>query len=124
MRPFEVEDAVRLRLGRMFGTNFRKRKLQIGFSSKKMPQLHEFDVVSEDLDIIGEIKSGRLSGTNYSSAIADCVYLSRVKARMRLMVFTDEELYAHFRSRSEGVIDASIFPILVTNEELSVLATF
>jgi ABC-type microcin C transport system duplicated ATPase subunit YejF len=113
MKPCSIEKLVREKLGEMFGTKFRKNKLITGYDSKKRPQLHEFDLVSENMDIIGEIKSGKSTRTNYNLALVDCLYLSKIKATTKLMVFTDKELYEYFRGNSEGVISKGIRAILV-----------
>jgi len=113
MKPCSIEKLVREKLGEMFGTEFRKSKLITGHDSKKRPQLHEFDLISENMDIIGEIKSGKCTRTNYNLALVDCLYLSKIKARTKLMVFTDKELYEYFRDNSEGVISKDIRAILV-----------
>jgi len=113
MKPCLIEKLVREKLGEMFGTKFRKSKLITGYDSKKRPQLHEFDLISENMDIIGEIKSGKCTRTNYNLALVDCFYLSKIKARTKLMVFTDKELYEYFRENSEGVITKDVRAILV-----------
>jgi len=113
MKPCSIEKLVREKLGEMFGTKFRKNKLITGYDSKKRPKLHEFDLISENMDIIGEIKSGKCTRTNYNLALVDCLYLSKIKAATKLMVFTDKELYEYFRDNSEGVISKDIRAILV-----------
>jgi ABC-type microcin C transport system duplicated ATPase subunit YejF len=113
MKPCSIEKLVREKLGEMFGTKFRKSKLITGYDSKKRPQLHEFDLISENMDIIGEIKSGKCTRTNYNLALVDCFYLSKIKATTKLMVFTDKELYEYFKDNSEGVISKDICAILV-----------
>jgi len=112
MKPYEIEKLVRDKLGETFGTKLRKRKLVVGYGSTKIPKIHEFDLVSEDMDIIGEIKSGKCSRTNYSLALVDCVYLSKVEARIKLMVFTDKRLYEYFKDNSEGLISSDIRAVL------------
>jgi hypothetical protein len=113
MKPCLIEKLVSENLGEMFGTKFRKSKLITGYDSKRRPQLHEFDLVSENMDIVGEIKSGKCTRTNYNLALVDCLYLSKIKATTKLMVFTDKDLYEYFRSNSEGVISKGIRAILV-----------
>jgi hypothetical protein len=112
MKPYEVEKTVRERLGEMYGTRFRRGKLIVGDRSRGEPQIHEFDLISENRIIIGEIKSGRCSTTNFSLALVDCFYLSRVKAKVKLMVFTDKELYDYFRDKSRGLISSEVQTIL------------
>jgi hypothetical protein len=118
MKPYEVERVVRERLGEMYGTRFRRGKLIIGDKSRGEPQIHEFDLISEDRSIIGEVKSGRCSTTNYSLALVDCFYLSKVKSRMKLMVFTDKELHDYFREKSLGLISADVQSILISIAEI------
>lgn len=113
MKPHEIEELVRVKLGEMFGTKFRKGKLLVGHDSKKRPKIHEFDFISEDMNIIGEIKSGKCSRRNFSLALVDCFFLSKVEAQTKLMVFTDKELYDYFKDNSEGLINNNIRPILV-----------
>lgn len=110
----EVERVVGKRLGEMYGTQFRKRKLIIGNRSKGEPQIHEFDLVSENGNIVGEVKSGMRSRTNYNLALVDCFYLSKIKANVKLMVFTDKELYNYFRDKSRGLVSDNVQPILVS----------
>lgn len=114
MKPYETEKFVREKLGEMFGTTFRRGKLITACDSAKRPKIHEFDLVSEKMDIIGEVKSGKCSRNNYNLAIVDCVYLSKIEACMKLMVFTDKDLYEYFRYNSQGLISNDIRVILVT----------
>jgi hypothetical protein len=113
MKPYNTERLVRGKLGEMFGTKFKKAKLIIGYDSKKLPLIHEFDLISERKDIIGEIKSGKCSRENYKLALVDCMYLSKIRARMKLMVFTEKKLYEYFKEKSEGLISSDIRAILL-----------
>ena len=61
MKPSDTERLIRNFLGKMLGVSLKKHKLIIGYDSKNKPQIHEFDLVSDDMSIIGEIKSGRKS---------------------------------------------------------------
>jgi hypothetical protein len=65
------------------------------------------------MDIIGEIKSGKCTKTNCNLAVVDCVYLNKIKAQTKLMVFTDKELFDYFRNHSEGLIANDIRLILI-----------
>ncbi len=118
MNAFDIEKIVRERLGEMFGTRFRKQRLVTGYDSNNLPQIHEFDIVSENADIIGEIKAGKCTSGNFSLALADCLYLSKMKARTKLMTFTDKELYEYFKKHSKGLISDDIQPILITDAKL------
>lgn len=113
MRPLDVEKAVRERLGEMYGTRFRKVKLIIGYKCKGEPQIHEFDLTSENRTIIGEVKSGKCTTTNCSLALTDCFYLSKVKSKVKLMVFTNKRLYELFKEKSRGLIGDNIQLLLL-----------
>jgi len=118
MKSVESEQLVRKFLEKMFGTSLRKRKLVVGYDSKRKPQIHEFDLVSDGMDIIGEIKSGKNSRGNYVRTLADCVFLSKVKAKKKVLVLTDKEFYDYFKTNSEGVIQKNIEIIYVCLDDL------
>ena len=118
MKPSDKERLIRNFLERMFGASLKKRKLVIGYDSKNKPQIHEFDLVSEDMNIVGEIKSGRKSTGNYIGALSDCFFLTRVKAKKKLLVLTNKEFYGYFRANSEGVVPNNIEIMLIRPEDL------
>jgi hypothetical protein len=118
MKPSDTEQCIRHFLERMFGATLKKRKLVVGYDSRNMPQIHEFDFVSDDMNVVGEIKSGRNSRGNYARALVDCVYLSRVKSKRKMLVLTDKDFFCYFKEKSEGVIPNSIEIILVCLEDL------
>ena len=119
MKPADTERLIRTFLGKMLGVSLKKHKLVIGYDSKKKPQIHEFDLVSDDMSIVGEIKSGRKSTGNFLGALSDCLFLTKVKAKKKLLILTDKEFYAHFKVRSEGVISRDIEIILIHPEDLA-----
>ena len=102
----------------MFGTLLPKRKLVIGYDSKNFPKIHQFDLVSDDSEIVGEIKASKKddSGVNYDSALADCFYLTKVKAKKKIFVLTDHEFYKYFKEKSSGIIPNDIEIIFVPVE--------
>jgi len=118
MNPSDKEYLLRNFLERMFGVSLKKRKLVIGYDSKNKPQIHEFDIVSDDVNIVGEIKSGRKSRINYVGALSDCFLLTRIKARKKLLVLTNKEFYGYFKANSEGVIPDNIEIMLIRPEDL------
>jgi|GEM_PF-3430997 len=123
MTPQELEKLVRDKLAEMYGMNLRRGKLVIGYDSGRRPQIHEFDLISESINVVGEIKSGRCSRNNYNLALVDCIYLSKTKARTKLMVFTDKRLYGYFRMNSAGIISKDIQAIFVDPEVLVEIAS-
>lgn len=94
----------------------KKRKLVVGYDSNNKPQIHEFDLVAEDMSVIGEIKSGKPSHTNYARALADCLFLERVEAKKKILVFANKDFYAFFKPKAEGVISKEIDVMLMPLE--------
>jgi len=119
MKASNTERVIRNFLARMFGASLKKRKLIIGYDSNNMPQIHEFDFVSEDMSIVGEIKSGKKSRGNYIGALSDCFFLTRVKASKKLLILTDKEFYGYFKANSEGVIPHNIEIMLIHPKDLA-----
>jgi hypothetical protein len=115
MMAHEIEEFVRNKLAEIYGINFKRAKLVVGYAGKR-PQIHEFDLVSENVSMVGEVKSGRCSRANYNLALVDCVYLNKIKARTKLMVFTDRKLYEYFRQNSKGVVSKDIQTIFIDAE--------
>ena len=109
----DSESIVRKRLEKMFGTQLPKRKLVIGYDSDGFPKLHEFDLVSKDLEILGEIKSCRVNDASFKGSLNDCFYLSRIKAKRKMMVLTNKDFCDYFKKKSDGLISEEIEVILV-----------
>ncbi len=121
MKPFDKERLIREFLEKMFGASLKKRKLVIGYDTKNKPQIHEFDLVSDDMSIVGEIKSGSKSRNNFTRALADCFFLDKVeKCRKKLLVLTSKEFYGYFKAHSEGLISSEIDVVLVPIEDLAI----
>ena len=119
MKPADIERLIRTFLGKMLGVYLTKRKLVIGYDSKNKPQIHEFDLVSDDMSIIGEIKSGRKSRGNFLGALSDCLFLAKIEASKKLLILTDKEFYRYFKVRSEGVISRDIEIMFIHPEDLA-----
>jgi hypothetical protein len=113
-RGRKAEDVARHWLERKFSLPFSKRSLQVGLKSDGKPALHSFDLVSEDGQIVAEVKSHQLtrSGNVPSGKISDtysaCLMLEKAAARMKLLVLTDYEFYEMFRRYSDGKIHKEI----------------
>ena len=119
MKPVDIERLIRTFLGKMLGTYLTKRKLVIGYDSKNKPQIHEFDLVSDDMSIIGEIKSGRKSRSNFLGALGDCLFLTKIEAKKKLLILTDKEFYRYFKIRSDGIISRDIEIMHILPEDLA-----
>ena len=116
MKPAKHEFSARRILSRMLGVSLEKRKLVVGHDSNNKPQIHEFDLVAEDLSVVGEVKSGKPSYTNYSRALADCLFLERVKAKKKVLVFVNKEFHTFFKAKAEGIISREIDVMLLPSE--------
>jgi len=112
------ETIVRKIIEKIFGMPLPKRKLIVGYDTKGFPRTHEFDLVSDDGKVIGEIKSSKsISETSYKAALADCLYLIRTQAQKRMLVLTNEEFYKYFKDRAEGLISSEIDVMLIRTED-------
>jgi len=116
--PADIEERARKVLGTKLGKTFHKRKLTIGCDSNGKDVKHEFDLVSEDKEIVGEVKSGKLGNEStkeagYSSTrkfrlIGDIFYLERTKASHKLLILTDKDLFDKFRKDMDGLLTTDI----------------
>jgi hypothetical protein len=88
MSVSELEDKVRIVLEKEFNTKLFKASLQIGVKSNGQPKTHQFDIVSTDGKIVGEIKTGKqYDNVRFAECVLDCFYLSKVKgAKHRIFV--------------------------------------
>lgn len=118
MKPSDTERVVRNQLETMLGVSLKKRKLVIAYDSKNKPQIHEFDLVSDDMNIVGEIKSGKKSRSTYLGALSDCFFLTKIEAKKKLLILTDKEFYTYFKVYSEGVIPNNIDVMLIRPDDL------
>jgi len=100
--PHAIEDRIRRRLAKRYNTLLEKRKLEIN------GVLAEFDFVSQDEQIVGQIKSsrprrgGKHKGevrrqTQFGDFSRDCLVLAAMKeAKTRLFVLTDRTEFEEF----------------------------
>jgi len=114
----KIENVVRKILEKMFGASLPKRKLVIGYDSQKFPKTHEFDLVSDDAQIVGEIKSANsISKASYNSTLVDCLYLTKVRAKKKMLVLTNETFYRYFKHKAGGIISPEIDVVLIRIED-------
>jgi len=99
-----VEPYVREQLEKEFGIRFKSMILILTTGGT-----HEFDAVSNDLKIVGAIKTagGRtVSQKNPSGKIKDAeaelYYLTIVQARIRMLILTSPEFYGILQNRLKG----------------------
>jgi hypothetical protein len=86
------------------GKQLRKRRLIVGYAADGTPNEHEFDLVSEEGDIIGEVKSGRdMNDYRFAECCLDCLYLMSVETEKRIFVLTDEVMYEWVKKKISGL---------------------
>ncbi len=98
------EQRVREILEREFGKTLPKKRISLGNLK------HEFDLCSNDREIIGEIKSGKDLTPNgkrksyrFAEICLDCLYLMGVECKKKIMVLTNKEMYDVFRWMIAGL---------------------
>jgi hypothetical protein len=116
-----AEDAAKKWLQNKFNTSFFRRNLQVGSKSNGKPAMHNFDLASEDNQIVAEVKSHQLTkgGNIPSGKISDtyqaCSMLEKVSAKKKLLILTDCKFYKIFTRCSEGKISKEIEIVLLSN---------
>ena len=94
-------------------TKRRDRTLIVGHRSNGEEIKHEFDLVSEDKSIIGEVKSDKYtkkhhSNTRFFRILGACRYLELVKAKKKLLVLTNKKMYEIIKHDLDGLISTDI----------------
>ncbi|MBI2099299.1 hypothetical protein HYT45_02700 [Candidatus Uhrbacteria bacterium] len=95
-----------------------KDKYHKSFEEKELPLKlitggqHGFDIVSKDEDqtIIGGIKAhslnknGKIKSGQMKSVFAELYFLSLIKAKKKLLIFTNKKFHQNFLERTKGQI--------------------
>ena len=110
MNTRQIEHVARQKLEEMFGLSLPKRKLVVGYDSKNFPKIHEFDLVSDDGQIVGEITSTKRA---HDRTLRNCIFLSKIKAKKKILVLTDKNFYQSFRSKYEGILPSDVEVLLL-----------
>lgn len=86
-----------------FNTMLPKKRLKIGNIS------HEFDLYSDNKEIIGEVKSGKdLDNTGkikryrFAEICLDCLFLMSVNIKKKILVLIHKEMFDAFLYMTEG----------------------
>jgi hypothetical protein len=120
-RGNKAEKMAREWLQNEFNIPFSKRNLRVGWKSDGKPAMHNFDLVSEDGQIVAEVKSHQLtkSGNIPSGKISDtygaCLMLEKATARKKFLVLTDSKFHEIFTHYSNGKISKKIEIVLLAN---------
>jgi len=117
MNSVLFEKRVRAFLDLKKGWKLSKRSLEIGRRDSGTPLIHEFDLVSEDVSVVGECKcykwtvSGNYPQGKISTANEALFYLSRVNAKEKFLVLNEDislegkSLPDVYVRRSSGLMD-------------------
>lgn len=108
-----VRDLLGDRFQKKFYTKRGDRTLIVGHRSNGEEIKHEFDLVSEDKSIIGEVKSDKYtkkahSNTRLPRMLGACRYLELVKAKKKLLVLTNKEMHEIMKHDLDGLINSDI----------------
>jgi hypothetical protein len=93
--------------------------LKVGTKSDGTSAMHSFDLVSEDNQIVAEVKSHRLtkSGKTPSGKVSDtyhaCSMLEKLNAQKKLLILTDSDFFELFKRYSDGKISSKIELVLL-----------
>ena len=99
------EQRVREILEREYGKALSKKRISLGNLK------HEFDLCSNDGEIVGEIKSGKdltpngkkIKSYRFAEICLDCLYLMSVECKKKIMVLTNKQMYDVFLWMIEGL---------------------
>lgn len=117
-RSKRSEEIAKEWMQKKFQCLFSKGQLQVGRKSDGKPAMHNFDLVSEDCQIVAEVKSHQLtkSGKIPSGKISDtykaCLMLEKINVRQKFLILTDREFYEIFKRYSDGKISKTIEIVL------------
>jgi len=113
-RGRKAEEIAKEWLQKKFNVSFSRKNLQVGLRSDGKPAMHNFDFVSEDNQMVAEVKSHQLtkSGNPPSGKISDtykaCFMLEKASARKKLLILTNPKFYEIFKRYSDGKISKEI----------------
>jgi hypothetical protein len=115
--------------------NWLKEKFEQGFTKKVLPvgtkidgssAFHNFDLVSDDNQIVAEVKShqitvnGNVPSAKISDTYAACGMLEKVSAKQKLLILTDHSFYKLFRRYSDGKISRQIEIVCIDENQTPV----
>ena len=94
-----------------YGQTFQSQTMPLTGIGGTDPGQHEFDAVSKDGSIIAAIKGhsfktagGNLPSAKFASLYQELYFLTLVKAKERLLILTNQEMYDDFVKRSKGKV--------------------
>ncbi len=108
-----VRNLLEEKFQKKFYTRRKDRTLIVGYRSNGEEIKHEFDLVSEDKNIIGEVKSAKYTKKHHSNTrlfriLGACKYLELVKAKKKLLVLTNKKMHEIIKHDLDGLITPNI----------------
>jgi hypothetical protein len=105
-----------------FYTRRKDRTLIVGYRSNGEAIKHEFDLVSEDKTIIGEVKSDKYTKKHHSNTrlfriLGACKYLELIKTEKKVLILTDKEMHEIIKHDLDGLISPAIEIIFINIED-------
>ena len=105
----DPEEYVRKALEKELKTPLRKVRLPPSDPSEEEPRSHEFDLVSTDMDVIVQVKSGKqYDKVRFDELMSDCYLLEKRKAKKKILVLTDQTVYDKFKKDSRGWVSRDV----------------
>ena len=109
----KVRNILKNKFQKKFYTKRTNRTLIISHRSNGETIKHEFDLVSEDKSIIGEVKSYKYTkkahaNTRFPRTLEACRYLEMITAEKKVLVLTNEKTYKVMQHDLDGLISSDI----------------
>lgn len=117
IRGFLAEKIARRKLEKQLQAKFAvgrsNRTIVVAYRSNGQPVNHEFDLVSENGQILGEIKSDKYTqrahaNTRLPRMLLACRYSELASARRKLFVLTNRQMYERLKIDLGGIVDSQI----------------
>ena len=106
------EEFVKEKMKKEFDMKFDKKELIVGYKDNKEPKRHEFDLVSEDGNIVIEVKGGKgivgkdnENSAGISTCFHDCYLLTKIEAKEKILALTNKDMFDIFKKKSDGIIN-------------------
>jgi hypothetical protein len=117
LKGLAAEKVVREKLGKLIRRDFLKKReertLVVGRRSNGEEIKHEFDLVSDDKSIVGEVKSDKYTEKHHANTrlpriLGACRFLELIKAERKILVLTNKTMHQKIRSDLDGLIKSDI----------------
>jgi hypothetical protein len=118
-----VRNALETALQMKFFKKRKERTLVVAVRSNGEEIKHEFDLVSQNRRIVGEVKSDKYTEKHHRNTrlfriLGACKYLELIKADRKLLALTNKEMHEKIKHDLDGLISKDIEIIYVNIENL------